>query len=149
MLSQDISILGQLDAITAQLRAREQNDLADQLRQVTDVLRAAVRPVQEDVLITTTEAAQVLGVRSVNTIKRWVREGLLEGYRRGGRVLVSRSSVEQMAQDSVVGRQRAYEQGLAAALAPFDIGDDVPAEELETMTQRGRAPWATDAGVRS
>jgi excisionase family DNA binding protein len=149
MLSQATSILGQLDAITAQLRAREQNDLADQLRQVTDVLRAAVPPVQEDVLITTTEAAQALGVRSVNTIKRWVREGLLEGYRRGGRVLVSRSSVEQMAHDSAVSRQRTYEQGLAAALAPFDLGDDTPAEDLDTLTHRGRAPWATDAGVRS
>src|SRR3954468_23564999 len=105
MLSQEDSILGQLDAITAQLQAREQPDLAEQLRRVTDVLRAATPPPRDDAVLTTAEAAQALCVRSVNTIKRWVRDGLLEGYRRGGRVLVSRSAVERMAQESIVSRQ--------------------------------------------
>ena len=143
------SALAQLEDIANQLQAREQADLAEQLRTVTAVLQAAVGPEREAALLTTTEAAHALGVRSANTIKRWVREGLLEGYRRGGRVLVSRASVERMTQESALSRQREYETGLAAALAPFDAGDDTPDEELIGPTQQGRTPWTPGATVRS
>ena len=143
-------MLGQLDAITAQLQVREQTDLAEQLRTVTQVLRAAVPPPPADPLITTTEAAQLLGVRSVNSIKRWVREGLLEGYRRGGRVLVSRNSVERMVHESAITRQRDYEHGLAAALAPFDGGEQAAVEDdLPSVTHRGRTPWTVSEPVPS
>lgn len=148
MLSKAASVLGQLEAIADELQAREQADLAEQLRTVTNVLRAAVPPTEEP-LITTAEAAQALGVRSVNTIKRWVRDGLLTGYRRGGRVLVTRSSVERMVGEPALARQHSYETGLAAALAPFDAGKDVAVEELETTTHCGRTPWTTDAPLRT
>jgi len=45
-------------------------------------------------LVTTGEAARRLQVRSINTVKRWVAEGLLVGYRIGGRVLVTAASVD-------------------------------------------------------
>jgi hypothetical protein len=45
--------------------------------------------------MTTGQAARALGIASLNTIKSWVRAGLLEGFQRGGRVMVSRASVER------------------------------------------------------
>ncbi len=149
MMVERASALAQLADIAELLQAREQTDLAEQLRTVTKVLQVAAGPAQEDPLMTTTQAAQALGVRSPNTIKRWVREGLLAGYRRGGRVLVSRSSVERMAQESALTRQHEYEAGLAAALATFDAGEDVADEDLIGGTHRGRTPWSPGAAVRS
>lgn len=46
-------------------------------------------------------AARGLGVRSINTIKRWAREGRLDGVRRGGRLLVSAASVQRHPDRSV------------------------------------------------
>jgi excisionase family DNA binding protein len=138
----------QLESVAAQLEARQQGDLAAQVRMVIDALRSDISLGPGDRLLTTTEAAQALGVRSVNTIKRWVREGLLEGFRRGGRVLVSSSSVDRMARESALQRQRDYEAGLAAALAPFDVGD-VSLEDLEGAAHRGRTPWTEGATVPS
>jgi excisionase family DNA binding protein len=143
------SVLAQLEDIAQQLQARGQADLAEQLRTVTAVLQAAAGPGHEGALMTTTEAANALGVRSANTIKRWVREGLLEGYRRGGRVLVSRASVERMAQESALTRQCEFEAGLATALAPFDAGDGTPDEDLAGTTHDGHTPWTAGATVRS
>ena len=94
-------------------------------------------------LITTGQAARRLGIRSVNTIKRWAREGLLEGFRRGGRVLISERSVRKVANHPTLDGQRAFEHELDEALAPFDAGDEpVPATGQAWV---GRKPW--DHGV--
>lgn len=46
--------------------------------------------------ITTGEAARMLGVRSINTIKRLIRDGRLTAIRPGGHYRVSRADVERM-----------------------------------------------------
>ena len=56
---------------------------------------------------------------------KWARDGLLEGYRRGGRVLVTRQSVERFVSHPTVAEERAYERDLDEVLGAFDIGDDV------------------------
>jgi excisionase family DNA binding protein len=45
-------------------------------------------------LLTSTQAGELLGVTG-QTIKNWVREGNLDGYRIGGRILVPRRVVEE------------------------------------------------------
>jgi hypothetical protein len=47
--------------------------------------------------ITTGEAARMLGVRSINTIKRLIRDGRLTAIRPGGHYRVSRADIERMA----------------------------------------------------
>jgi excisionase family DNA binding protein len=94
-------------------------------------------------LITTGEAARLLGVRSVNTVKRWAADGILDGFRRGGRVLVSRASVERLLNDSRLSVHQQRERDLDEALAPFDAGDELPTSEPATWD--GRRPWAKNA----
>lgn len=43
-------------------------------------------------LLTTTQAGELFGVTG-QTIKNWVREGQLQGYRIGGRVMIPRETV--------------------------------------------------------
>lgn len=90
-------------------------------------------------LISTGDAARHLGVRSVNTIKRWAREGLLEGFQRGGRVLVSRRSVERLLTSPPLAQQRAVEQRLSEGLSGF--GADEPPDEPLDAAWQGRKPW--------
>ena len=47
--------------------------------------------------MTTGEAAEALGIRSVNTIKRWAGEGLLEGFRRVARRTREQATTEREA----------------------------------------------------
>jgi excisionase family DNA binding protein len=90
-------------------------------------------------VITTGEAARLLGIRSVNTIKRWVHDGTLAGYRRGSRILVSRDSVDQLLDSSRVQQQQAWEQEITEALAPFDASEEEIPAPGETWT--GKKPW--------
>jgi excisionase family DNA binding protein len=101
----------------------------------------------EPVLLTTGEAARRLGVRSINTIKRWAREGRLEGYQRGTRILVSQRSVDALAQSPTVAAERTYERERDAALAEFDAGDE-PVEPIG-LTTAGRKPWAASVAPAS
>jgi excisionase family DNA binding protein len=140
-----------LELITARLQEQGQPELVealDRVRAEMERLLSQAAPAPQEML-TTTEAAALLGVRSINTIKRWASEGRLEGSRRGSRVVVSRHSVEQMRQNAALGRQRAYEQDLAEALAPFSAtaadADDVAA--LTGQAHQGRKPWAARATV--
>ena len=135
-----------LENVVKQLHQRGASDLAAKVRLVADDLRAEEQPITFD-LITTGDAAELLGVRSINTIKRWVREGLLEGHQRGGRVMVTRASVQRLVDAPPVAEQQAFERDLASTIAPFEgrEGDD----ELPTSdTWDGRKPWDPHAPAR-
>jgi excisionase family DNA binding protein len=131
-----------LQATRDELQRRGMTDLAVALEQaIAELQKPESEPL--NTLMTTGEAARLLGVASVNTIKRWVADGMLDGFRRGGRVLVSRASVERMLNDSRLTMHQRRERALDDALAPFDAGDDLPSEAPATWY--GRRPWATDA----
>jgi excisionase family DNA binding protein len=129
-----------LENLANDLRARGQTDAAETVELGAAALRAAEKTAVERGLLTTTEAAGLLGVRSVNTIKRWASDGRLVGYRIGSRVFVTRQSAEQMLRDASLSKQRAYERDLAEAYAPFE-GGSADAADLLGQTQRGRTPW--------
>lgn len=78
---------------------------ADKLRQEGDdeaaeavdaLLRAASSPIPPLDYYTTTEAGNLLRVTG-QTIKNWVGQGRLPGYRIGGRIVVSKAAVEDYA----------------------------------------------------
>ncbi len=61
--------------------------IEDLMREVQD------GPVAKLDLLTSTQAGELLGVTG-QTIKNWVREGNLDGYRIGGRIMLPRQAVE-------------------------------------------------------
>jgi len=144
-------------------------DLARELQQDGQAERAArlsasisvilSQPSDEpETVLTTGEAAAALGVRSVNTIKRWANDGLLEGYWRGGRMLVSRRSVDALKSKKVVTNRVAVEQRIKDAFAPFSDGDDAIESHDIRMAWEGQKPWeqserdvrpSADSSVRS
>jgi excisionase family DNA binding protein len=134
-----------LETLSKQLEERGQVDLAQEVGAVINILRPRVVPEPPGGVMTTGEAASVLGVKSVNTIKRWVAEGLLAGFRRGGRVMVSRESVERMARSPEVADQRTRDAEIAADLEEFDAGD----EPLPPTAWAGRKPWTKNARTRA
>jgi excisionase family DNA binding protein len=116
--------LEKLEQLAHELNERGESSVAKRIEHEVAVLRAQSSPPK---LMTTGEAAEALGVRSINTIKRWAQDGKLEGYRRGGRVLVSAQSVAAMAESPLIAREQAFERELDEAHAPFDFsGTDVP-----------------------
>lgn len=134
--------LKRLATVAAQLEAEGQVELAREVTAALDELRHQASPPGD--LLTTGEAASLLGIRSLNTIKRWAAEGLLEGYRRGGRVLVTRASVERLLHSPTLAEQRAWEQRVDQALAPFDLGAEP--HPPTGAAHIGRKPW-TKVGI--
>jgi excisionase family DNA binding protein len=134
-----------LDEVRSYLIAEGKSDLVAKVADIIASLEPSRQPPAGG-LLSTSEAAALLGVRSINTIKRWAGDGLLEGHRLGGRIKVTRSSVEALLKSPIADRQRTYEHDLAGALEPFDAGDD-PLPPTG-RAHAGRKPWDTPQHVR-
>ncbi len=135
------STVRKLECIADALREEGNTALAQQVAEViVEVKKMATRPRPAEPdggVMTTGEAARLLGVRSINTIKRWAIEGLLEGYRRGGRILVARASVERLVGSPSVADQKRFEAEQDRVWDPFDAGD----EPLPHVSAPGRRLW--------
>lgn len=68
-----------------ELRQRGQDERAEAIEALVDAAREDVVPALD--LLTTTEAGGLLNV-SGQTIKNWVRQGRLQGYRIGSRIMI-------------------------------------------------------------
>jgi excisionase family DNA binding protein len=134
-MSQSEALVQRLAGVASKLTDGGQPDLARELDAVISALRQDIERERPPDVMTTGEAATILGVRSVFTIKRWAREGILDGFRRGSRILVTRESVERLLRSPKVAEERAAETDLGA----FDAGD----EPAPAMAWTGRKPWVT------
>lgn len=148
--SQEVAVR-KLERIGAQLRESGVAELAEELDRVIEHLRE-LQPTTDvpgsnrEILLTTGEAAEMLGIRSLNTIKKWAIDGLLDGCRRGGRIMITQASVERLLQKPLVSRERSHEAAEEEAWEPFDIGNRHP---LPAEPWSGRKPWearSTHAG---
>ena len=100
----------------------------------------------EPELLTTGQAARALGVRSVNTVKQWVRQGTLEGVRRGSRLLVLRSSVDRLRDEGKVGHGAS---GDAARERDQDVLSDLRrVPEAANPAERAAVIDSTTAEIR-
>ncbi len=126
--------------ITSELRLRGVSDLALRLEAMLATLEHSrgSGDQNDSSLLTTGEAAHQLGIRSVNTVKRWAVEGRLDGVRRGGRLMITKASVQRMLDCPTVAEQKRRESELGEALEPFDAGDEVVPS---TSGWTGRKPW--------
>jgi excisionase family DNA binding protein len=134
-------VVDKLEGVARKLTERGEADLAHEIDVVIAALRKNGVSENPDELLTTGQAAELLGIRAPFTIRRWAREGLLDGFQRGGRILVTRESVERMLNSSEVTEERELEADLLA----MDIGD----QKVPPMHWSGRKPWEADATVQS
>ena len=97
-------------------------------------------------LLTTAEAADALGIRSINTVKRWVKIGYIQGSKRNERTMIPVSEVERIWHDDRVPALRASSL-LHEEIADFGGPDALTEEELAGLVaaRPGRPPWAADA----
>lgn len=124
--------------LTQARRAAESGDLAETMRQ----LDKALEHIQPDRLLTTTEAAQMLGVRSPNTILGWCRTGYLQGVKRGGRTMIPLSQVERIQEGDQVRMMQALDE-LHDQTEGLGSDEGLSEEEMELLhqTRPGTLPW--------
>jgi hypothetical protein len=129
-------IENRLKDLSETLRQRGESDLATEVGELIATLQGEQE--EERGLVTTGEAARLLGVRSINTIKLWVWQGTLDGVKRGGRWLVTSESVRRVKDTPPVSQVRQREKQMKENLEEF-TGEDEGAPA--TNTWMGRKPW--------
>ena len=129
-------------SITERLR----KDLQSVIRQAeagntTEVVRTAqeaLRALDGERLLTTTEAAEALGVRSINTIKLWCRNGFLACVQRGNRTMIPLSEIERVRNDERVRAIRAADT-LHDMSAEFGVPEGLSDEEMDLLSTARQA----------
>ncbi len=105
-----------------------------------DALDRALEDVQPDRILTTTEAAALLGIRSVNTVKALVRREGLAYERHGNRMMIPLRELERIQGSAMV---RGIQESDRAHDAADWGGDGLTPEQLEDLERArpGIAPW--------
>ncbi|HEY8309534.1 MAG TPA: helix-turn-helix domain-containing protein [Gemmatimonadaceae bacterium] len=133
-------------------KAREELQRARQLiasgksEEALQNLDQAIREMEPERLLTTTEAAEALGVRSVNTIKGWCHTGYLRGVGRGSRIMIPLAEVERIQNSDQVRAIRASDV-LHEASRDFSLPSGLDDEQLRDLaaSRLGKLPWHTDS----
>lgn len=124
-----------LEAIRASAQA---GDLARVVQRVSEALHA----LDGGRLLTTTEAAELLGIRSVNTLKVRVRQLGVPHEMHGNRMMLPLAEVEHLQNSPEVRGIRASDR---AHDATDNLGskEGLSSEQLSDLTQArpGRLPW--------
>ncbi len=93
-------------------------------------------------LLTTTEAAELLGIRSVNTLKLLVRRLGIPYQMHGNRMMLPLAEIERMQHDELVRGIRASDRAHETVEEP-EQSSQMSAEELDDLAQArpGQLPW--------
>ncbi len=115
---------------------------AGDLPQVVHTVEQALHALDEPQLLTTTAAAALLGVRSVNTLKLLVRRSGLRYETHGNRMMIPLTTLEQLQESAAVRGIRASDQA-HDTISELGTDQSLTKEELDILEQSrpGRLPW--------
>jgi excisionase family DNA binding protein len=110
---------------------------------LVQLLDDALEALSNDLLLTTSEVAQLLGIRSVNTVKALIRAGRIEAVKAGSHYRIPLTEVERLRHDATTQALGAASQ-LHAELDQLGLGKELTAAELEALSasRPGKLPWA-------
>jgi len=137
-----------LDAVRDRLaRARERAAMgSDQelLRELDELLEIVTSGV---IMLTTADAAKLLGIRSVNTIKALIHAGRIDARKVGSHYRIPLVEIARLLEDRTIQGLQASSR-LHATLETLGPTEELTAEELSILTasQPGVSPWKR-AGV--
>lgn len=118
-------------------------DVSDvRAQEAAERIRTALREADAEEYLTTTEAAQALGIRSVNTIKLWIKTGYLQGKKIGGRSLIPRTEIARLEHDERVRAMQTADR-LHEESAILGREEGLTPEELQDLEEGrpGTLPW--------
>lgn len=127
-----------LEGIRASARA---GDMAEVMRTADHALHA----LDPNRLLTTSEAAELLGLGSVNTLKLMVRQSNLRYEMHGNRMMIPVSGLEQLQESAMLRGIRASDKAHDANSELGADGELTDAELAHLESARpGRLPWKAD-----
>ena len=131
-----------IETLRTELERARQAARAGGLATVLQELDHAVASLDADQLLTTTEAARLLGIRAPNTLLAWCRTGYITGVKRGGRTMISLAEIERIKDGNPVHAIRAADQ-LHDRAAELGSDEGLSDEEMEQfhLARPGSLPW--------
>lgn len=114
---------------------------AGDLNHIMQAVDRALQSLDGSRLLTTTEAAELLGIRSVNTLKLLVRQSGAPYELRGNRMMIPVSTLESLQQNQAMRGIRASDR--AHDELDSAMRDELAEDELRTLsaTRPGQLPW--------
>jgi len=124
------------------LEAIKSSAEAGNIQQVVERINRTLKTLNESRLLTTTEAASLLGIRSVNTLKLLIRQLGIPYERHGNRMMIALDDVERLKASQVL-------KGIHASDQAHDVVDNLGAsgpltqEQIEMLEAErpAVAPW--------
>ena len=107
-----------------------------------DKITATLRSLDKERLLTTTEAAELLGIRSVNTLKSLLRLEQVPTVRRGNRTMIALGELEKVRRNERVRGLRASDAA-HDAIEELGVPDGLSPAQLEELeaSRPGGLPW--------
>ena len=124
-------------AISARERAEHYED-----KDLLVVLDAFLDLLGDGTLLTTTQVAQLLGIRSVNTVKALIRAGRIDAHKVGSHYRVSLNEVERLSRDSTI--RGLHDAGrLHDGLSAMGLDREMTDDEMQALSaaRPGTLPW--------
>lgn len=121
------------------LHAQEGN-----LDEVVQSTQDALQTLDNDQLVTTTQAAEILGIGSVNTVKVLVRKLNLRHEMHGNRMMIPTSELERIQQSQTLREVQASDH-IHQQTESLGSDEGMSREQLAALSRSrpGRLPWAT------
>jgi len=121
-------------------------DRTQEIKAVVARARSEIR--NDDTLVTTTQAAQLLGIGSINTVKSMVKHGEIVGARKvGNRTVIPLREIKRLQETEIARDLRAITDAMTRGALPDEVSENTPMsrEQVDILEagRPGKPPWKT------